>query len=405
MTKTEISKNLRVIAARAFLDGLASSMMNTVRQPFILSLGTPMSTLGLLESLGGQKGLLPALVQFVGGWLSDRVGRKPFMLLGIVGSLSSAAFYILAAITGDWRWLLPGVVFAGIVLIARPAQNSLVAESAHTSQRGMAYSIFIAAWIVPGIFAPALGGLVADRWGYIPIFSLRLLLEGICLFVILRFLCETLSQSNGVASLGKLKEALVKIAAPPKALRSFYWAMALDSFAWGIGGSLFFGMLNETYGLTTFQLGVMSSLSSIVWAIFQLPIGKWIDRYGSKPSMVISEIIGILILTGRLFSTSFPAFAFLHACFGLLAATWLPAQRSLLANNVTENQRGEAMGRLAAFQGLVGFPTPYLGGLLYERFGFNAPILASLIGVIIVTVVIIVAIKEPRSAGAADGNG
>jgi MFS family permease len=371
-------------------------MMSTVWQPFVLSLGAPMSTLGLLESLGGMKGLLPSLIQFIGGWLSDRLGRKPFMALGSLATLASVSFYVLAAITGDWRWLLPGVILAGVVLIARPAQNSLVAESAQTDQRGMAYSILIVSWIAPGIFAPALGGFVADRWGFTPVFLSRLALEGLCLFIILRFLRETLRQSNGEASLGKLKGALVKIITPPRALRGFYWTMALDSFAWGIGNVLLFGMLSETYGFTTFQLGVMSSLQSIVWMFSQLPVGKFIDRFGCKPSMVFSEIMGVFILGGRLFSATFPAFAFLHACFGLLAATWLPAQRALLANNVSENERGEAMGRLAAFQGLGGFSAPYLGGLLYERFGFQAPILVSLICVTVVTLIVAAVIKERR---------
>ncbi|MCP4539219.1 MAG: MFS transporter [Chloroflexi bacterium] len=216
MAKPKISGNLRVIAAKASLDGLSSTMVRTVWQPFVLSLGAPMSTLGLLESLGGMKGILPALIQFIGGWLSDRVGRKPFMILGSLASLAAVSFYVLAAITRDWRWLLPGSIIAGVVLIFRPAQNSLVAESARTDQRGMAYSILVVSWIAPGIFAPALGGYMADRWGFTPVFILRLMLEGVCLFVILRFLRETLRQSNGAVSLSELKGALVKIMRLPK---------------------------------------------------------------------------------------------------------------------------------------------------------------------------------------------
>jgi len=36
-----------------------------------------------------------------------------------------------------------------------------------------------------------------------------------------------------------------------------------------------------------------------------------------------------------------------------------------------------------------------IGGLLFDRFGFQAPILANLIGVTIALVAIIVAVKEP----------
>jgi FSR family fosmidomycin resistance protein-like MFS transporter len=161
---------------------------------------------------------------------------------------------------------------------------------------------------------------------------------------------------------------------PPRELRGFYWAMAVDIFVWGLGGALLFGMLSETYGFTTFQLGVMSGLLSLVWALSQLPVGRLIDRHGCKPFLALSEAIGVIVVVGWLFSTRFVAFAALHGLFGLVAATWAPALRALLANSIPAEQLGEEMGRLSAFRGLIGFPAPYLGGLLYDHFGFQTPI-------------------------------
>lgn len=397
MEKAEGPRNLRVVAITAFLAGLFSSMTRAVWQPFVLSLGAPMSTLGLLESLGGWRGVVTALIQPIGGWLSDRLGRKPLLALGSLLGLLAVSFYVLAAVTGDWRWLLPGVILLGATLAYRPAEGSLVAESAQASRRGMAYSLLMVAWIAPGVFAPALGGFVADRWGFTPVFLLRLGLESVRLLLIVWLLRETLGHVNGGGSVSGLKGALVRMVVPPRKLRGFYWAMAMDSFVWGLGSALLFGMLSQTYGFTTFQLGLMSGLLSVVWTLSQLPIGRLIDHYGCKPSLMLSEVIGILVVGGWLFSTSFPAFAALHACFGLIAATWAPAQMTLLANSVPERRRGEEIGRLAAFRGLIAFPAPYLGGLLYDHFGFQAPILANLVGVVVALVVILVAVREaPR---------
>ena len=393
--KSGTSDNLRVIAITSFLTGLFSSMTRAVWQPFVLSLGAPMSTLGFLESVGGRRGIATALIQPIGGWISDRLGRKPLLALGSLLGLLVMVFYVLAAITGDWQWLLPGVILLGASLASSPAESSLVAESTRASQRGMAYSLQMAAWIVPGIFAPTVGGLIADRWGFTPVFLLRLGLEALRLLLILWFLQETLSQIRGGISLGELKGVLARMIVPPRELRGFYWAMAVDIFVWGLGGALLFGMLSETYGFTTFQLGVMSGLLSLVWALSQLPIGRLIDRYGCKLFLALSEAIGILVVIGWLFSNSFVAFAALHALFGLVAATWAPALRALLANSIPTKQLGEEMGRLSAFRGLIGFPSPYIGGLLYDRFGFQAPILANLVGVVIALVAIVVAVKEP----------
>ena len=343
----------------------------------------------------GRRGITTALIQPIGGWVSDRLGRKPLVALGSILGLLVMVFYVLAAIMGDWRWLLPGVILLGATLAANPARSALVAESARAGQHGAAYSLQMASWIVPGVFAAALGGFIADRWGFSPVFLTRFGLEALRLLLIIWLLQETLSRVKRGISLGELKGVMARIVVPPRELRGFYWATAVDIFVWGLGGSLLFGMLSETYGFTTFQLGVMSGLLSLAWALTQLPIGRLIDRYGSKPFMVLSEALGIVVVGGWLFSTSFVAFAALYALFGLVAATWSPALRALLANSVPTEQLGEAMGRLSAFRGLIGFPAPYIGGLLYDRFGFQAPILANLVGVAIALVAVVVAVKEP----------
>lgn len=393
--QSRTGQNLRVVATTSFLNGLFSSMTQAVWQPFVLSLGAPMSTLGFLESLGGRRGLVTAVLQHIGGWLSDRLGRKPLLALGSFLGLLVMAFYVLAAITGDWRWLMPGVILLGAAQVSVPVRNALVAESARASQRGAAYSLQMASWIVPGVFAGALAGFISDRWGFSPVFLTRFVLEALRLFLIVWLLQETLSRVKGGFTLGELKRVMARMVAPPRELRGLYWALSLDIFVWGLGSSILFGMLSETYGFTTFQLGVMSGLVSLVWAISQLPIGRLVDRYGSKPFLVLSEMLGIIVVGGWLFSTSFVAFAALEALFGLTAATWVPSLRALLANSVPAERLGEEMGRLLAFRGLIGFPAPYIGGLLYDHFGFQAPILANLIGIAIALVAIVVAVKEP----------
>ena len=204
MRRPETSRNPLVTTITAVLAGLFSSMMRAVWQPFVLSLGADMSTLGFLESIGGFRGILTAPLQFLSGWLSDRWGRKPFVVLGHGLGIVAMLFCLTAVATGDWRWLLPGVVFLGGTLMGDPAKQTVVAESAKMARRGMAFSVLITAWNAPGIVAPAVGGLISDRWGFAPVFWLRLGLEGTCLLVSLLFLKETLQQVAGRISLQEL---------------------------------------------------------------------------------------------------------------------------------------------------------------------------------------------------------
>jgi MFS family permease len=252
--------------------------------------------------------------------------------------------------------------------------------------------------IAPGIFAPTLGGFIADRWGFTPVFAARWMLEGLQPLLLFWLLRETLRQAKGELSWRELRGMFRRVLWPPRQLRGLYWSMAIDSFAWGLGSLLLFGMLSETYGFTTVQLGVMASSFSASWAIAQLPVGRLIDRYGCKPFLVFSEIMGLSLLVAWLFAESFLAFVLLHAYFGFTAATWIPTQQAIFANSVPDEQRGEALGRVAAFRGLVAFPAPYIGGLLFDRYGFSAPILANLVVAAIALVAIVMWVREPSPA-------
>jgi len=395
VTNSRLPSNLRVVSVRSVLSGMASTMGRAVWQPFVLSLGAPMTALGLLESLGGMRSLLPAPAQYLSGWLSDRLGRKPFIAAGLLAGLLGSLFFITGALRFNWYWLIPGIALAGMVFIADPPQDSLVAESTHPRQRGTAFSILMLAWMAPGIVAPTVGGFLAERWGYALVYALQALLYGLALFVVLRFLRETLRNPQRHVPIREVGRALARLVSPPRALYGFFVAIAVDSVAWGLGWSLLYGMLTDTYQYSTVQIGVMSSTMSVAWVVTQLPVGRLVDRFGAKRLLVFSEFLGVLVVVGWILSRSYEAFLALQLLFGLMAAMWAPALRALISNSVHEQQRGESLGRLAAFQGLIGFPAPLIGGMLYDRWGFYAPLTASLVGVVAATLLLALLVREP----------
>jgi MFS family permease len=255
--------------------------------------------------------------------------------------------------------------------------------------------------MAPGIFAPALGGLIAVRWGYTQFFVVRLGLEALAVLLIARLLQETVGRLRAGVPRGELRRLFATLLVPPKHLRGFFIASAIDQFAWGMGGFLLMGLLSDTFGFTPFQLGVIASLTALVWTVCQLPVGRLIDRYGCKRSMVFSEALGLLLIVGWLLARTYAAFVVVQAVWGVIGATWLPAIMTLLADSVPDHQRGEVMGRYAAFRGVIAFPSPFLGGLLYEEFGFQAPLLANFVGVSIALVLIILTVRDPQREEAA----
>lgn len=387
--------NLSILSATAFLSGIHSNMVSVVWQPFALSLGASIPTLGLLSSLGGFGGIVTALNQPIGGWLADRIGRKPPVVWASVVLIAAYALYMLAGLLGTWTILIPGITLLGISAINRPARSSLTAESVAADQRGMGYSIVQVATVLPGIFAPVLGGFIADRATATAIFPLCIAFEALSLFLVARYLNETHVPDRRI-TWAELWSVLKRAVIPPPGLVGFAVCLAGDSFVWGLGLGVLFGIFKQTYGFSDAQLGAMNSAMAISMVISQLPIGRLIDRYGSKPSLVISEALGIPLMLLWAFSSRFEVLVGSYALFGLVGSTWGPAVMTYLTARVPPRERSEAIGRLSAFRGVLAFPAPFIGSLLFERGGLRLPILANLAGIVVVIVGIIVLIREPR---------
>jgi MFS family permease len=393
-----LKENIRILAMMAVLGGAQFSMIVAVWQPFVISLGASVTFLGLLQSLGGFYGIVPAIFGPIGGWASDRVGRKLLILLGMGLRMAALFIYILALVINNWLLLVPGVLFTAISMLSVPAWDSMVAESIERGKRGMAFAVMGFFTHVPTIFLPVIAGFIAGRLGFLVVFLILVTLRGISIALASIPLKETLRESvEKITSFwGALRKSLGRIFTPPTRLRPFYIIIAVDAIAWGLGASILYGMLVKSYNFTTLQIGALVSISNIAKVLCQLPAGRLIDKYGSKALLLTSQAVGVCLVVGWLLSTRFEAFAALSILYGISATAWFPARKVFLAGSVTPAERGEAMGRILTFQGMAGFPAPFIGGLLYDHFGFWAPISGNLIGVFATLMLIAFTIREPQ---------
>lgn len=391
-------RNLNVLAASSFLSGAHNSIYNVIWQPFALSLGASMPTIGLLTSIGGMNGVFTTLAQSLGGWLADRWGRKPFVLASSLFVIAAYALFAIAGALNVWTILLGGIVLFGLSALSRPAISSMTAESARGGQHGSAFSLMMVAWLVPGIVAPTLGGWLTARIGFVMTFPSLLILEIIAFVLVWRFLRETRTARENVNPRDFFR-AIARSIVPPKGLRAFFIATAGDSFAWAMGWGLINGMLKDAYSFSIEQLGIMASVMALAWALMQLPIGRYVDRHGLKGVMIFSEALGIPIMLIGMTQTRFEAFLLVQILFALTAATWVPVVSTYLTRSVKATERAEAFGRLNMFRGLIAFPASWFGGILYEVGKIQLPLFANLVGCLVVLAILIFFVQEPRAEG------
>jgi MFS family permease len=351
-----------------------------------------MPVLGALQSTGG---IISSLAQPISGRVSDRVGRKPFIVLR---SLLTVVGFFLCIIANTWHFLIPSIILLSTATMGGPALRSLLAESVEPEERGTAFSVVSFPAALTGLFAPVMGGLLATHYGFESVFYLSVLTHLLALALIAIFIKETLRErSFGTILIAEeAREALRGVFKPERGLRGFYAVMTLNAFSVGMLGSIFYGMLTKTFGFTPYQLGVIGALFWIAIAISQIPAGKLADRYGRKGALTFSGVMFILLCLGWLFSTSFEMFAILHFLAGVSVSSWGPASSALLADSVPEEKRAEAMGTFTCFTGLVSSPASYISGNLYELFGFRGPIVATLILKVVILLIIFLFVQEER---------
>ena len=143
-------KVLLFFGAIGFLSGLANGLLGPLARDFpIYRLGADATQLGLVFSLGS--GLATTLVQVPGGRLTDKFGRKPLMLVSLLG----APFVVGLAFTGSIFGFI--VISAGLVAfgnLAAPAYQAWLMELVSGGRRAKVWGLVNAVTGVGQFFGP-----------------------------------------------------------------------------------------------------------------------------------------------------------------------------------------------------------------------------------------------------------
>jgi len=261
----------------------------------------------------------------------------------------------------------------------------------------VAYSILtFTSQATTAVVAP-LGGFLAMVYGFVPIFYAGIMAEIVCALLVVVFVQETLDKKPRVEVRSEKKRwpnVLREMFWPESHLRGFYVALVVDAFAWGLGGSILYGMLVTSFGFSTYELGLLSATFSLSLVVSQIPFGKLIDRYGRKLFLLISEVLFAFSVFGWFLSSNFVHFVVFQVPFGVSVAAWIPTVSAFLADHASKERRAEAMGKLVAFRGILAFPAPYIGGLLYDAGGFRVPLFFNFLGAIVAFVLLFVLVQE-----------
>ncbi|WP_371616519.1 MFS transporter [Streptomyces sp. NBC_00454] len=118
----------------------------------------------VLGALGAGNLLGPA----VGGLLADRIGRRPTMLIGLIGSAVAQGALFLAP--GVWTMAAAALLLSAAGAVVGPAAYALMADAVDTGWRQRAYALFGWGVNIGTAVAGVLGGFLAAQ-GYWLLFA------------------------------------------------------------------------------------------------------------------------------------------------------------------------------------------------------------------------------------------
>jgi DHA1 family tetracycline resistance protein-like MFS transporter len=152
---------LSFIFVTVVLDVMALGIIIPVLPRLVESMvgGDTAKAAALFGIFGTAWGLMQAVASPVLGALSDRYGRRPVLLLSILGL---GLDYILMAVAPNLIWLFVGRVVSGITAATFSTANAYIADVTPAEKRAGAFGLIGAAFGLGFVLGPAVGGITGD---------------------------------------------------------------------------------------------------------------------------------------------------------------------------------------------------------------------------------------------------
>ncbi len=366
----------RLYLAAVLIDGISYCGWNLFFNFYILGRGFDKDFLGLVNALPSVGILVMGIPM---GRLSDRIGRRPAMIIGAIVAICAMSLQVLlrepllilmaAFITGTASSLYT-LSQAPFMMKASTPQNRDLLFSLNfglITVAGAVGSVF--AGQLPGLFAGLLHtsstSALAYRWVLLASMALSFLL------VVPLFILKEPQAREAAVSPGRKRAPLWSVVSQPITLK-----LALPNLLFGLGAAIFTPYINlffaERFSVTAQVLGALFSLSALLTGVGSFIGPRLASRLRSKiRAVVLTQSSSLLFLLLMGFAPLAGVSAGAYLLRGMLMNMALPLLDAFSMEQVVDSQAGtvNSVRNLALQLGwAVG---PFLSGLMQQRYGFT----------------------------------
>lgn len=355
---------LAVLMINIFIVMLGVGLVTPILPELIMEFGGGGQSIGLLVAAYG---ITQLFLSPVTGQLSDRYGRKKFIVAGVVIYAGAKLMFAL----GDALWMLYAsrLLEGAAAALILPPIMAYVADITTTEERARGNGLLGAAMSLGFVIGPGLGGLLAGYGLRVPLYAAAIAAVAAIVFSVI-WLPESLSKEQMVAARSQSirRESFLKQYA--KSLKSKY-------------AVLFVLILVMTFGLANYEsvlglyvtqrlqfspqnIAIILTTGAIIGVGMQaLVVSRVIKRFGEtqviRGALLLTSIAYIVLLLAADFWSIFLVTS------GIFFATALlrPALNTQLSK-MAGNEQGYVAGMNNAYVSMGNILGPALAGTLFD---------------------------------------
>jgi len=331
---------------------------------------TPES-LSFSSGYGGWLMFSYALMQFIFspilGGLSDRYGRRPILLISLLGL---GIDYIFHALAPTITWLFVGRVIAGFCGASFTTASAYIADVSEPEKRAQNFGLIGVAFGLGFIFGPTLGGIIGKNFGVRAPFYVAAGLSFLNFIYGYFVLPESLpaenrrrfelKRSNPVGSLINIKRFPVLYSMLASFLLIYLAAHAVQS-NWTFYTMYRFGWDMADVGYSLAVVGIL--VAAVQGGLIRIIIPK----FGQKTSVFIGfSLYAIGLVLFGIAGQGWLMYVFLVPyCLGGVAG---PALQGIISSQVPPNEQGELQGTLTSIMSVTSIFGPLMMNGLFSLF-------------------------------------
>lgn len=365
--------------------------------------------------------LLVVVVQPIVGYGLDRFGRRPFLIVGLLGfAFSNAIFGLASDLGGLFLAQLAQGVGSGLLWLAALAVVSDLAPEDNLGQeygrieemsiRGILIGT-VAGFALLHLLSLAITGGDPDE-GVTLVTGWRMLFFGftaatlLAVAIVWRGVPESLERSaeDPPQASAAAKAQALKVSDRwrlPGQLRIFLVIVILTATAAAIMSPILIKYLYDNVSTNLFLVALTFLPATLAGSVLPSRLGGLSDRFGRRPPLIIALLVSGLAALAVPFVQSLWPLALLWVFEAAALAAAIPAEEALVVDLSGEDQQGTALGFYTAAAGLGGVIGPLLGGWLYDRFAALGAFGISTLLMVLGAVLIFLLVREPSHSKAA----